>query len=123
MTALSLDRSFKLDLTDARAAGAGMLATGLVAPYLPMSSGILCPLRRFTGIPCPLCGMTTSVVATLDLRFDDALISAPAGILLVGLALGLLVYRTASFVQMPAWLPVLVLTLMWSFQLARIVFA
>jgi hypothetical protein len=41
----------------------GVMVAGAVAlPVLP-AVGPLCPLRRTTGVPCPLCGMTTGVTA------------------------------------------------------------
>lgn len=35
-------------------------------------SGIGCPIRYMTGIPCPGCGMTRAVVSLLQLQFNEA---------------------------------------------------
>lgn len=45
--------------------GAAGAAAALAWPTLTDTTGLalLCPLRTFTGIPCPLCGMTTASVA------------------------------------------------------------
>jgi len=43
----------------ARAGGAGIAAVALAALHDAHDPGVLCLLRRFTGIPCPGCGSTT----------------------------------------------------------------
>ncbi len=40
---------------------------------------ILCPLRAFTGVPCPFCGMTTSFVATASGDLAGAFTASPLG--------------------------------------------
>jgi hypothetical protein len=42
---------------DLRFVGLAALALGLVSSAVDL--GVLCPLRRLTGVPCPLCGLTT----------------------------------------------------------------
>ena len=79
-------------LRDARRAGAAMLA---VAAVLPVRAGgpILCPLRRVTGIPCPFCGMTHGVVATVHGHLATAFGHNPAAPLLVLAVVALWVLR------------------------------
>ena len=107
-----------VDTGDLRRAGAFMLAAAAVLPVLPGHPGLPCPLRTITGIPCPFCGMTTSVENTVHLHFGDALAAAPAGILLVAFAVWLLVRRPQ---QLRVPMPVIIgaLALMWVFQLHR----
>ena len=42
-----------------------------------------CPLRRFTGIPCPFCGTTTAATLVLRGRLGDALRVNPLGVIVV----------------------------------------
>jgi hypothetical protein len=103
--------------------GAGMVAVAAILPALPIG-GPPCVLRALTGIPCPLCGMTTGVVATVHGHWLDAFAANPAAPLLV----------MAVVVAWVAWvfgrrLPripaisgpavVLPLGLLWLFELAR----
>jgi hypothetical protein len=72
-----------------------------------------------TGVPCPLCGMTTSVIGTVHLRLGDAVAATPAGIVATVLAVVLLVARRRTSVTVPSWLLPAVLALMWAYQLFR----
>jgi hypothetical protein len=84
-----------LDLTYLRRLGAPMLGLGLLLPRLPGHPGLPCPLRSLTGVPCPFCGMTTSVEAGVHLDLRAALLANPFGVVAVVMA-GLLFLR-------PAW--------------------
>lgn len=118
MNVLAADRRLELDPSDLRGAGALLLAAGAVLPLLPGHPGFACPLRRLTGIPCPLCGMTTSVEDTMRLHLHAALAANPAGLLAVAVAICLLVVRPRRLV-LPTLLPPLVLAAMWAFELHR----
>lgn len=107
-----------LDPHDLRTSGAVMLAAGSVLPIIPGHPGVECPLRRLTGIPCPLCGMTTSVEQTVRLHLGRALAANPGGIGVVVVALLLLIVRPQR-VRIPALLPLLVLPALWIFELHR----
>lgn len=61
-----------------------------------MEATTLCPLRRITGIPCPMCGMTTSVVDTTRLDMHAAFTTNPFGILFVAGVLALIAWRAAG---------------------------
>src|SRR6476469_1907694 len=106
------------DTSDLRTAGGLMLAAAVVLPAIPGHPGLPCPLRTLTGVPCPLCGMTTSVEATVHLHFGDALAAAPAGILLVAIAIVFL-FRRPERIRVPYAVVYVVLALMWIFQLHR----
>jgi hypothetical protein len=106
------------DASDLRTAGGLMLAGALILPVLPVHPPLICPLRTITGVPCPLCGMTTSVEATMHLDFANAWAAAPAGILAVAIAIVFLVRRPES-IRVPYALVFVVLALMWAFQLHR----
>jgi hypothetical protein len=107
-----------LDLMDLRIAAALMLAAGVVLPLVPGYPGLACPWRTVTGIPCPLCGMSTSVEATLRLHLRDAFAANPAGIAAVIAAVALLVTRPRRLVVPRAVIPV-TLMVMWIFELFR----
>jgi hypothetical protein len=107
-----------VDLADARVAGAAMLGAGIVLPLLD-HPGPGCALRAVTGIPCPLCGMSTSVQSTLRLDLQGALEANPVGVLAVGCALVLLFVRARRTIRPPAWAVVLLLGAMWVYELFR----
>ena len=65
-----------------RAAGAAMVGGGAALSVLP-ALGPLCPLRRTTGVPCPLCGMTTGVFAFARGDIASAFAANPLAPLLI----------------------------------------
>lgn len=107
-----------LSARDLRVPGAAMLVLGAVLPLLPGEPGLSCPLRALTGVPCPLCGMTTSVEATVRFDLAAALAANPAGPVAVQAALLALVGRPRSL-AVPMFVIVAALAAMWLFELVR----
>jgi hypothetical protein len=95
-----------------------MLAAAAVLGSVPGHPGLPCPLRTLTGVPCPLCGMTTSVEATVHGHVGRALAANPVGIVAVAVAAFLLVRRPAT-IRLPLPLVAVALALMWAFELHR----
>jgi len=98
-----------------------MLAAGLALPVLPGHPSLQCPLRALSGLPCPLCGLSTSVEETVRLNLGDALAANPLGVLLVLAALALLVLRPARLALPRAVMPT-ALAASWLFELHRFSF-
>jgi Protein of unknown function (DUF2752) len=107
-----------LDARELRWVGAGALAAAALLPALPGEPGLPCPLRTITGVPCPLCGMTTSVVAAVHGNVADALAANPAGLALVLAAVALILFRPTRLL-LPTLAPPLVLAAMWLYELHR----
>jgi hypothetical protein len=107
-----------VEANDLRRAGGAMVVLAVVLPIVPGRPHLFCPLRTLTGVPCPMCGMTTSVEDTVHLRLREAFQANPAGIVAVAVAIFLLVRRPASLrVSVP--LILVALALMWAFELHR----
>ena len=104
--------------TDLRAPALGLLAAGALLPMLG-HPGFTCPLRATTGIPCPLCGMSTSVQSTVRGRWSDAIAANPMGLVVVAAALAVLIGVRFDLRRIPTPVIVGVLVLMWFFQLTR----
>ena len=111
-------RDAVVDARELRVGGALLLGCGAVVAAVPGDQGLPCPLRTLTGVPCPLCGMTTSVVATLHLDLGAALAANPAGPLLVLAAL-LVLALPIRRLRLPAILIYSCLAAMWLFELHR----
>lgn len=107
-----------LDVADLRIAGLVLCAAALVLPMVPFYPGVTCPLRASTGIPCPLCGLTTSVRATMRLDVAEAVATNPGGFAAVGAAAALLVMRRPRITVPVAAVP-LGLVCLWVFELFR----
>lgn len=108
-----------IDVSDARGAALAMLGAGATLPLLPGHAGLPCPLRTLTGVPCPICGMTTSVEATVHGHLLSALQANPAGPLAVLAAVALVVRRPAGGIRIPTVAVVGLLLFLWIFELHR----
>ena len=96
------------DTSDLRTAGGLMLAAAVVLPAIP----------GHPGLACPLCGMTTSVEATLHGQVGRALAANPFGIVAVAVVVFLLVRRPAT-IRLSLPLVAAASALMWAFELHR----
>lgn len=110
-----------LDTADLRYVAAAGVTAGVALPLLPVHLPFACPLRASTGVPCPLCGMTTSVTETVRLDLGAAVAATPAGVAAVGAALVVLLLRPRQL-SIPAPLPYVALGCMWLYQLYRFSF-
>ncbi len=113
-----------LDIRRLQKPAAVFLAGGLVLAHLPQGWGLPCPLRSLTGVPCPFCGVTTSVRDTLGGHLRAGFGAAPLGLALIALAVVLVLRLGPARVPVltTRWLrPVVVLGVAaeWCFELHR----
>jgi hypothetical protein len=113
-----LYRSVQLNAKALQISSAFMAVAALLLPLIPGHGIVICPLRLMVGIPCPFCGMTTSVVATSRGRFSEAVAANPAGILAVVAAIAILLLRPKR-VRIPVSVAALTVTAMWAWELFR----
>jgi Protein of unknown function (DUF2752) len=116
---------------------AGLGAAGAAVAYQAVSGGegiwLPCPLRTLTGIPCPLCGMTTAATGLAAGDLQAALAANPFVLALAGFTLVMVVLMAARAVgwlappaQWPAtrrrqsyWVAGVLAAASWAFQLHR----
>lgn len=107
-----------LDGAELRLPAIGLLAAGIALPLLG-HPGPGCLLRAATGVPCPLCGMSTSVASTVRGDLQEAVAATPVGVLLVGLAAWVALSGRPRRLEVPLPGLVAILVVMWLFQLLR----
>jgi hypothetical protein len=116
---------------------AGLVAGGAAAAYQAALGGqglwLPCPLRALTGIPCPLCGMTTAATGLASGDLGAALAANPLVLVLAGFTLVMAVLMAARALgwappaaQWPPsrrrqgyWVVGLLAAASWAFQLHR----
>ena len=118
---------FEVSALDVRLATAFAAASaGLVSLAPPI--GPLCPLRRLTGIPCPLCGLTSAAIALGHGHPVDAVLASPLIVIVVAFAVWAFLparvrprseNRKASRVAPGRTATVAAFGLAWLYQLAR----
>jgi MFS superfamily sulfate permease-like transporter len=96
-----------------------MLALGALLPHLPGNPGLPCPLRTVTGVPCPFCGLTTSVKAVLHGDGHGAWSANPFGLVIVTFAVLLVVRPRWQRLRVPSSLVLVAVALSWVFELHR----
>ncbi len=113
---------------DLRSLGVVMVAGGAALSVAP-DVGVLCPIRRLTGVPCPFCGMTTGTLALGDGDVVGSVAANPLAIVLVTAVVVAFIpgiYRAGWFRS--AWrrlkpvaplLSLTVLSLLWLWELDR----
>jgi hypothetical protein len=116
---------------------AGLGAAGAAVAYQVALGGkglwLPCPLRMLTGVPCPLCGMTTAATGLASGDLGVALAANPFVLLLAGFTLVMAVLMAARAIgwvappaQWPAsrrrqsyWVVAGLAAESWAFQLHR----
>jgi hypothetical protein len=109
----------EFDLRDARGAAVAVFVAGPLLALLPGHAGLPCPLRTLTGVPCPLCGSTTSVVDVFRGHPLGALQASPLGPFVIAAALVLVVRRPRDAFRVPGMVVALAVLGLWLFQLHR----
>ncbi|NMA06577.1 MAG: DUF2752 domain-containing protein [Ruminococcaceae bacterium] len=77
-----------------------------------------CAFNRLTGLNCPSCGMTRSIVSLLNLRFAESLALNPSPVLISIFYFALLIHRVRDvhrntftrFKYLPVWICAIVIT-------------
>jgi hypothetical protein len=116
---------------------AGLGAAGAAVAYQAALGGeglwLPCPLRALTGVPCPLCGMTTAATGLAAGDLGAAMAANPFALLLAGFTLVMAVLMAARAIgrlappaQWPAsrrrqshWVVAGSAAASWAFQLHR----
>ena len=111
--------TFIVEVPGLRRAGAAMLALGATLPLLPHHPGLPCPLRTVTGVPCPLCGMTTAVERGLAGRFSASVAANPFGLVAIIVAVALVLRPRVRTLTLPSGLIALALAASWTWELRR----
>ena len=93
-----LRRAPRVDGTLLMAGTCSLLAFVLPLPQHNTIAGLpaICPFHNLTGLPCPGCGLTRSVVCCTHGLWHQALLYHPLGPLALGVMLGITVWRVTA---------------------------
>jgi len=116
---MSLLASYEIDVRRLRKPALVFLAGGLLLSHLPEGWGLPCPLRATTGVPCPFCGVTTSVRDAFGGRVRAALGAAPLGLVLVAAALAIALRLGPAHVKFLRPIAIVGVAAEWCFELHR----
>ncbi|MFN2594833.1 MAG: DUF2752 domain-containing protein [Actinomycetota bacterium] len=108
----------ELDSHFLRLPALGMVAAGVLLPLLG-HPGTACPLRTLTGIPCPLCGASTSVEDALRGHLWTAARTNPLGVVALAIAGFVVVARRRYVWRIPLAAVFAVLGAAWVVELLR----
>ncbi len=110
---------YELDVGRLRKPAAIFLAGGLLLAHLPAGVGLPCPMRSLTGVPCPFCGVTTSVRDTLGGHVRAGFDAAPLGLVLIAAAFVIALRLGPARVRF--LVPIVIAAVMaeWAFELVR----
>jgi len=105
----------------------GAVALGATTDVRPSDDLVLCPFRLATGVPCPFCGLTHSLVALGQGEIDESVRFSPIGPLVAVLAAlaGWAVIGATRRGRRLRWprpllaFGTMVLALSWAFQLTQ----
>ena len=111
--------TYTVDLHQARWGARALVAGAVVVAHLPSGVGPECPLRSVTGVPCPFCGMTTSMRALGGGHVVDSFRAAPLAPVLAVLAVGVAVGRLPARVNVGVWVLALLIGAEWIYELTR----
>jgi len=70
--------------------------------YLPK-----CAIFEKTGMYCPSCGLTRSVIALYKFNYKLSVFYNPSGILFVSIVLFQLIFRIFLFIKSSKWMPII----------------
>ena len=110
---------YEVDCTKLRVPAVALMCGALVLAHLPSDVGMPCPLRSLTGVPCPFCGVTTSLRAVGGGHFLGALRAAPLGLALCGASILALAGQLPKRLRIPIPLLAAAAAAEWVFELAR----
>ena len=111
--------TYEVDVRRLRRPAAIFLAGGLLLAHLPAAVGLPCPMRSLTGVPCPFCGVTTSVRDTFGGHVRAGLAAAPLGLLLIAAAIVVALRLGPARVKLLLPIVIAAVVAEWSFELLR----
>lgn len=88
-----------LELRPAHVAGLVLLAGIVLPPDVAAGGPVVCPFRLLTGLPCPGCGLTRSLVCLLHGDLASSIAFHPLGPLVALVLLGLILVEACAIAR------------------------